>query len=114
LVRWNWKKKKNENKTKNKTCVLREGGGAHEMKDILSLAGEASGSIWHEALALSGTNDCAEICFATLAELAVEALGNIEGNNMITNSHSGDILSNTLNNTTSLVSKNTGEDTFRI
>lgn len=54
--------------------VLREGGSAHEVEEVLALALEARASIWHDTLALGGSDLAAEVGLARLAELALLAL----------------------------------------
>jgi len=97
------------------------------VEDLLALAGEASGAIRHQSLTLqinhnvlpldkrqscrfnkgeahlSGTDDGAEVGLVALAELAVEALWDVEGDDVVTNSNIGHTLSNALHNTASLV-----------
>jgi hypothetical protein len=50
--------------------VLGEGGGAHEVQQILTFALEAGGAVWHHTLALGGSNLAAEIGLARFAEFA--------------------------------------------
>lgn len=55
--------------------VLREGGGAHEVKEVLALALEARGAIRHDTLALGCADLATEVGLARLAELALLAFG---------------------------------------
>lgn len=55
--------------------VLREGGGAHEVKQILALALESRGTIGHQTLTLSGSDLAAEVGLSGLTELALLAFG---------------------------------------
>ena len=55
--------------------VLGEGGGAHEVENVLALALEAGRAVWHHALALGGSDLAAEIGLSGLAELALLAFG---------------------------------------
>jgi hypothetical protein len=52
--------------------------------DALALAGEARGTVGHEALALGDANLGAEVGLARRAELALAALGDIEGDDVVT------------------------------
>ena len=108
------------------------------MEDLLALAGEARGAIRHQSLALqvnssvllsdkrqsdsfdkggahlSGTDDGAEVGLVALAELAVEALWDVEGDDVVTNSNIGHTFSNALHNAASFMAQNAGEHSFRI
>jgi hypothetical protein len=55
--------------------VLREGGGAHEVQQVFTLALEARGAVGHDALSLCGADLAAEVGLAGLAELAFLAFG---------------------------------------
>lgn len=55
--------------------VLGEGGGTHEVEDVLAAGLETRGAVGHHTLALSGTDLAAEVSLARLAELAFPALG---------------------------------------
>jgi hypothetical protein len=55
--------------------VLREGGCAHKVKEILALALEARGAVRHDAFALRGADLATEVGLAGLAELAFFAFG---------------------------------------
>ena len=55
-------------------CVLREGGCAHEVEEVLALALEARGAVRHDTFALGGADLTAEVRLAGLAELAFLAL----------------------------------------
>ena len=58
--------------------VLGEGRGAHEVQQRLALAGEARGSVGHDALALGRADLAAEIGLAGSAEFAGAAFGRAE------------------------------------
>lgn len=94
--------------------VLREGRGAHEVQDVLTLALEAAGTVGHHALALSGANLAAKVGLAGLAELALLALGGVEGDDMIAGLDVGDALADGLDDTSTLVSQDDGEGTLGI
>lgn len=53
--------------------ILREGGAAHEVQEVLALALETCRAIRHDTLALRGSNLAAEVRFARDAELALFA-----------------------------------------
>ena len=55
--------------------VLGEGGGSHEVEEILALALEAAGAVRHDTLALGRADLAAEVGLSRLAELALLALG---------------------------------------
>jgi len=94
--------------------VLAEGGGAHEVQDVLAAGTEARGAIRHQALALGGTDLAAQVGLAGLAELALLALGGVESDDMVTGLHVGDALADGLNDTSTLVSEDDGESTLRV
>jgi hypothetical protein len=58
--------------------VLGEGGGTHEVEEILALALEARGSVRHDTLALSCSDLATEVGLARLAELALLTFGGAE------------------------------------
>lgn len=58
--------------------VLREGGAAHEVQELLALALEARSAVRHHSLALSRANGSTEVGLAAEAELALTALGGVE------------------------------------
>jgi hypothetical protein len=60
-------------------CVLREGGGTHEVEEVLAAGPEAGGAIRHDTLTLSGTDLPTEVSLAGLAELAFAAFGSATG-----------------------------------
>jgi len=94
--------------------VLREGGGAHEVKQILALALESRGTIGHQTLTLSGSDLAAEVGLSGLTELALLAFGGVKGNDVVTRLDVGDALTNGLNDTSTLVSEDNGESTLRV
>ena len=120
--------------------VLREGGCAHEMEEILALAPESRGTIGHHTLALGGSDLATEVGLARLAELAFLALRSavsqkqsaneyyinhitsyqwvlgfvLKGNDMVARLHVGDALTNRLDNTSTLVSQDNRESTLGI
>ena len=55
--------------------VLREGGGAHEVQEVLAAGFEARGAVWHHAFALGGADLAAEVGLAGFAEFAFAAFG---------------------------------------
>ena len=55
--------------------VLGEGGGTHEVKEVLATGTEAGSAIGHDTLTLCSTDLTAEVGLAGLAELALAALG---------------------------------------
>ena len=59
--------------------VLREGRRAHEVQQILALALEARGPIWHHALALRAADLAAQVRLAGFAELAFPTFGRAVG-----------------------------------
>lgn len=60
-------------------CVLREGGGTHEVEEVLAAGLEAGGAIGHDTLTLSGADLTTEVSLAGLAELAFAAFGSAAG-----------------------------------
>ena len=59
--------------------VLGEGGGSHEVEEVLALALEARGAVGHDTLTLCCADLAAEVGLARLAELALLALWCAEG-----------------------------------
>ena len=55
--------------------VLREGGGTHEVQEVLAAGLEAGSAIRHDTLTLGSTDLTAEVSLARLAELAFTAFG---------------------------------------
>lgn len=55
--------------------VLREGGGTHEVQDVLSTGPEAGGAIGHDTATLGSPDLTAKVGLSRLAELALAALG---------------------------------------
>lgn len=115
--------------------VLREGGSAHEVQDVLAAGPEACGPIGHDTATLGGSDLTAEVGLSGLAELALAALGGaasvsnlplrvdgrtagtgvvLESNNVVTGLHVGDALSNRLDDTGTLVAEDDGEGTLGV
>lgn len=94
--------------------VLGEGGGAHEVQQVLALALEARGAVGHDALALGGANLAAQVGLARLAELALLALGGVEGDDVVAGLHVGDALADGLDDTGTLVTEDDGEGTLGV
>lgn len=110
--------------------VLGEGGGAHEVQQVLAAGLETGGAVGHHTLALGGTNLTAEVGLAGLAELALTALGGagnvsnrslrlqkiflLESNDIVTGLHGGNALADGLDDTGTLVTQNNGESTFGV
>ena len=82
--------------------------------DDLSLAGEARGSVRHEALTLGDANNRAQVGLSTLAELAVTALRHVQRDDVITNGNASDTLADAFDDSRTFVAENNGEDGFRI
>ena len=59
--------------------VLGEGGGTHEVKEILAAGTETGGAIRHDTLTLCSADLAAKVGLARLAELALAAFGSAEG-----------------------------------
>lgn len=89
--------------------VLGEGGGAHEVQEVLALALEARGAVGHDALALGCADLAAEVGLAGLAELALLALGGVEGDDVVAGLHVGDALADGLDDAGALVAEDDGE-----
>lgn len=101
--------------------VLGEGGGTHEVQDVLAAGLEAGGSVGHDTLTLSGTDLTAEVGLARLAELALTTFGSathesesntphvgrshiLESDHIVARLHRGHTLTDRLNDTGTLVS----------
>ena len=54
--------------------VLREGRASHEVEELLALALESRCAIWHDALALRGSDGTAEVCLARLRTRIIHEL----------------------------------------
>eukprot|EP00123_Amoebidium_parasiticum_P001517 comp12630_c0_seq1/m.7676 comp12630_c0_seq1/g.7676 ORF comp12630_c0_seq1/g.7676 comp12630_c0_seq1/m.7676 type:complete len:312 (+) comp12630_c0_seq1:447-1382(+) len=94
--------------------VLAERGAPHEVEDRLPLAGETRSTVWHNTTALRHANFAAKVSLLAVAELAVVALGDIQRHNMVSNLHTCDTLTNTLDDPTPLMAKNAREHPLRI
>jgi len=75
---------------------------------------EASGTIRHHTLALSGSNGSAEIGFPRFAEFAFAALCSIDRHDMVSNCYVCHSLSNRFDDSSSFVPKDHRENAFRI
>jgi len=82
--------------------------------DLLALAGEALGAVGHDALALGSTHGAAEVGLAREAELALAALGSVEGDNVVADLDVVDAGADRLDDTSALVAENHGEGTLRV
>jgi hypothetical protein len=89
--------------------VLTEGACAHEVVQLLALAGEPAGAVRHHAVALRDPDDAAQVCFAALAELAVSALWDVQRDHMVAHFDAGHALSNRLYDAASFVAQDAGE-----
>ena len=94
--------------------VLGEGGGAHEVEDVLATGAEAGGAVGHHTLALGGADLAAKVGLAGLAELALLALGGVESDDVVAGLHVGDALADGLDDTGTLVSEDDGEGALRV
>ena len=94
--------------------VLREGGGTHEVEDVLSTSLEARSTVRHHALTLGGTDLSAEVGLSRLAELAFPAFGGVQGYDVVPGLDRGDALAYGFDNTGTLVAQNDGEGTLGI
>jgi len=72
--------------------VLREGAGAHEMQQVFAAGFESGGAVWHDSLALGGTDLAAEVRFAGSAELAFAAFGGAERNRAVSLGDGGGLM----------------------
>jgi len=54
--------------------VLREGAGAHEVQEVFAAGFKPGGAVWHDSLALGGTDLAAEVRLARFAEFTFAAL----------------------------------------
>jgi hypothetical protein len=89
--------------------VLGESGCAHEVEEVLAAGAEARGAVGHDAAALGGADLAAEVRLAGLAELALAALGGVEGHDVVADLYVGDALTDGLDDAGALVSEHDGE-----
>lgn len=94
--------------------VLGEGGRAHKVEDVLALALEPAGAVGHHALTLRGADLAAQVGLAGLAELALLALGRVQGDDMVADLDICDSLADGLDDTGALVTQDDGESTLGI
>lgn len=111
--------------------VLGEGGGTHEVEDVLAAGLEAGGAVGHDTLTLGSTDLAAEVGLARLAELALTALGGaamvsvemdaidqrsniLKSDDVIARLDRSHALANRLDDTSALVSQDNGESTLGV
>lgn len=111
--------------------VLREGGGTHEVEDVLAARLEAGGAVRHDTLTLGGTDLAAEVGLARLAELALAALGGaamvsaklhtidqrpniLKSDDVVARLDRSHALTDRLDDTSALVSQDDGESTLGV
>ena len=94
--------------------VLREGGGAHEVQKVLAADLETRGTIGHDTLTLGGTDLPAEVGLAGLAELALAALGGVQGDDILSGLDGGHAIAYGLDNTGTFVTEDDREGTFGV
>lgn len=81
----------------------------HKVVDLLALALEPLGPVRHLALALRRTHRAAEVGLAGLAELALLALGGVEGNDVVSDLDVVDALADRLDDAAPLVAQDDRE-----
>lgn len=84
------------------------------MVERLALAGEARGAVGHDALALGSADGAAEVGLSALAELALAALGGVEGDDVVADLDIVDVGADRLDDTTALVAEDDGEGTLGV
>lgn len=94
--------------------VLGEGRGSHEVEEVLALAPEARSAVRHDTLSLCGTDLSAEVGLARLAKLAFLAFWGVERDDVVTGLYVGNALTDRLDVTGTLVSKDNGEGTLGV
>lgn len=94
--------------------VLREGRSAHEVQDILAAGLKTRGAVGHHTPTLSGSNLAAKVGLSRYAELALLALGGIEGNDVISRLNIGHTLTYRFDDASTFVTENDGEGSFGI
>jgi len=94
--------------------ILTEGAGAHKMQQLFALALEAAGAVGHDAFALGGADLATQVGLAALAELALAALGRVEGNNVVAGRDVGDARADRFDDAGALVAEDDGEGAFRV
>jgi len=94
--------------------VLRESRASHKVEQILSLTLEPRGSIGHHTASLGSTDLSAKVCFSRLAELALLALGGVEGDNVVADFDVVYVLANGLDDSGPLVSEDNGKGAFGV
>ena len=94
--------------------VVREGGAAHVVVDLLSTDREAAGAVGHHALALRGADRGAQVRLARQARLALPALGRVERNDVVALLHRGDAGPDVDHDACAPVPEDRREEPFRI
>lgn len=110
--------------------VLGEGGGTHEVKEVLATGTEAGGAVRHDTLTLCSTDLTAEVGLAGLAELALAALGGavvvsisrkngtdgnvLKSDDVVADLDGGHTLADGLDDTGTLVTEDDGESTLGV
>ena len=94
--------------------VLGEGGGAHEVQDVLATGLEPRGTIRHHTLTLGSADLAAEVGLAGLAELAFAAFGGVQGDDIVTGLDGGDALTDGFDDTGTFVTEDNGEGTLGV
>jgi hypothetical protein len=84
------------------------------VKNVLATGAESGSAIGHDTFTLGGSNLATKIGLTRLAELALTTFGGVKGNNVIADLDVSDALTNGLDNTSTLVSKNDRESTFGV
>lgn len=94
--------------------ILREGAGAHEVKDLFSLTSEPGGLVRHQALALGHPNFLAKVGLGIFAEFAFLALWYVQRNDSVTWFEFGDPLPHTLHCPSALMAQDYGEQSLGV
>jgi len=82
--------------------------------ELLALALESLGLVWHDTLTLSSTNSLAEVGLARLAELALAAFGSVKQNNRVAFLDVVDTFTDRLDDTGTFVAENGREGTLGV
>jgi hypothetical protein len=84
------------------------------VKDLLSLACEAGSSVGHNTSSLSESDLGAQIGFSRVTEFAVPTFRDVKRNYVIPRFNRGNTFTNAFDDTSSFMSKDNGENSFRI
>jgi len=94
--------------------VVGEGAGAHVVQDGLAIDRETRRAVGHQALALGAADGLAQVGLARQAELAVAALGRVEGDHVVARLQPGHAGAHLQHHAGALMAQDGGEQAFGV